>query len=119
MSGIFSKRVRRLHLILSLRGGSKSSASSDEGIKEVLLLSLTMSILKGSENLYSQGRHGLHKRRSVATTASNDQKRVLRQLKVPFRNIFSVIFPWPVCFDSKRSPEASAADISPRYPSKI
>merc|ERR1719153_2209269 len=43
------------------RGGSKSSASSDEGIKE--------------------GRHGLHKRRSVATTASNDQKRVLRQLK--------------------------------------
>ena len=37
MSGIFSKLVRRLHLIFSLRGGSKSSASSDEGIKEVLL----------------------------------------------------------------------------------
>merc|ERR1719290_66094 len=43
------------------RGGSKSSASSDEGIKE--------------------GRHGLHKRRSVATTVTNDQKRVLRKLK--------------------------------------
>ena len=74
-------------LMLWLRGASsKSSASSEDGVKEVSLpfhhhLLLNIAPLKIGQ-IEMQGRLGLHKRRSVVATASIADKRVLRQLKV-------------------------------------